>query len=149
MVLFARGHFEIFLGSFWDIFGLILIYVPIFLEKRSIFSHEILYRCLWYYSDGLCWGPFWCMILSFLKTVQYFFIKFCTDVFSITLGHLGYWGIFGPILVCYLLFLENHSILFYEILDRFLKTLWPLFMDGVQLSQGYRITTRRQVGFYH
>ena len=24
------------------------------------------------------------------------------------------------------------------------KTLWPLFMDGVQLSQSYRATTRRQ-----
>ena len=30
-----------------------------------------------------------------------------------------------------------------------LKTLWPLFMDGVQLSQGYRATKRRQFTFYH
>ena len=29
------------------------------------------------------------------------------------------------------------------------KTLWPLFMDGAQLSQGYRATTRRQFTFYH
>ena len=29
------------------------------------------------------------------------------------------------------------------------KTLWPLFMDGVQLPQGYRATTRRQFTFYH
>ena len=29
-----------------------------------------------------------------------------------------------------------------------LKTLWPLFMDGVQLSQGYRATTRRHFTFY-
>ena len=28
-------------------------------------------------------------------------------------------------------------------------TLWPLFMDGVQLSQGCRATTRRQFPFYH
>ena len=28
-------------------------------------------------------------------------------------------------------------------------TLWPLFMDGIQLSQGYRATTRRQFPFYH
>ena len=26
-------------------------------------------------------------------------------------------------------------------------TLWPLLMDGVQLSQGYRATTRRQFIF--
>ena len=31
----------------------------------------------------------------------------------------------------------------------FKKTLWPLFMDGVQLPQGYRATTRRQFTFYH
>ena len=29
------------------------------------------------------------------------------------------------------------------------KTLWPLFMDGVQLSQSYRATSRRQFTFYH
>ena len=29
------------------------------------------------------------------------------------------------------------------------KTLWPLFMDGVQLSQGYKATSRRQSTFYH
>ena len=29
------------------------------------------------------------------------------------------------------------------------KALWPLFMDGVQLPQGYRATTRRQFTFYH
>ena len=29
------------------------------------------------------------------------------------------------------------------------KTLWILFMDGVQPSQGYRATTRRQFTFYH
>ena len=34
--------------SFWVISGLILLYVPIFLEKRSIFFQEILYRCSWY-----------------------------------------------------------------------------------------------------
>ena len=30
-----------------------------------------------------------------------------------------------------------------------LKTVWPLFINAVQLSQGYRCTTRRQVTFYH
>ena len=29
------------------------------------------------------------------------------------------------------------------------KTLWPLFMDGVQLPQDYRATTRRKFTFYH
>ena len=30
-----------------------------------------------------------------------------------------------------------------------IKSLWPLFMDGAQLSQGYRATTRRHFIFYH
>ena len=29
------------------------------------------------------------------------------------------------------------------------KTLWPIYMDGVQLSQAYRTITRRQLPFYH
>ena len=29
------------------------------------------------------------------------------------------------------------------------KTIWPLFMDGVQLSQGYKVTMRKQFTFYH
>ena len=29
------------------------------------------------------------------------------------------------------------------------KALWLLFMDGVQLPQGYRATTSRQFTFYH
>ena len=29
------------------------------------------------------------------------------------------------------------------------KTLGPLFIDGVQLPQGYRATMRRQFTFYH
>ena len=29
------------------------------------------------------------------------------------------------------------------------KTLWPLFVHGVQLFQGYRATTSRQFTFYH
>ena len=33
------------------------------------------------------------------------------------------------------------------ILYQKLKTLWPLFLDGVQLSQGYRATVRRQLLF--
>ena len=29
------------------------------------------------------------------------------------------------------------------------KTLWLLFMDGVQLSRDYRAYTKRQLTFYH
>ena len=29
------------------------------------------------------------------------------------------------------------------------KTLWPIFIDGVQLSQGYRATMRRHFTFHH
>ena len=29
------------------------------------------------------------------------------------------------------------------------KKTWPLFMDGVQLSQGYRATTKKQFTFYY
>ena len=29
------------------------------------------------------------------------------------------------------------------------KTLWTLFMGGVQLLQDYRATSRRQFTFYH
>ena len=65
-------------------------------------------------------------------------MKFCTDVFGITLTITNFschvllcWGlfchIFGPTLVCDLLFLENCSIFFHEIFYRFLKTLWPFF----------------------
>ena len=94
---------RVILEYFWTYFGVCFS----FSEYGLIFSHEILYRCFWYYSDGhdtennfscdilLCWGSFW--------------------------------HIFGPILVCDLLFLENRSIFFHEISYRFLKVLWPLF----------------------
>ena len=29
------------------------------------------------------------------------------------------------------------------------KTLWPFFMNWVELSQGYSVTTRRQFTFYY
>ena len=29
------------------------------------------------------------------------------------------------------------------------KSFWPLFIDGVQLSQSYRATARKQFIFYH
>ena len=40
---------------------------------------------------------------------------------------------------------NKEKIILYEDL----KTLCLLFMDGVQLSQGYRATARRQFAFYH
>ena len=38
----------------------------------------------------------------------------------------------------YVLYAQNSQI-----------TLWPLFVDGVLLPQGYRATSRRQFTFYH
>ena len=147
------------------------------------------------------WGLFCCMFFYFLKTVQYFLMKFCTDNFSITLtvttlnkyflgrfflsvgGHFGvfwhlfgiflgpfwkiliifctdvliltmivttyflhyfhlFWGpflhIFEPNFICDLLFLQNRSMFFHEFSYKFLKTLWLLFMDEAQLSQGHK-----------
>ena len=64
--------------SFWGILWLISMYVFMFRENRSVFSHEILCRCYWYISDVhyykkklscrllLCWDPFWYMFLYFL-----------------------------------------------------------------------------------
>ena len=83
-------------GPFWVTFGLILMYVPIFLEKCSIFSHEILYRYSWYiFSDSQhtisffhalsSWNPFWCMFHYFVRIIRYFLMKSCIDVFSTTL----------------------------------------------------------------
>ena len=40
---------------------------------------------------------------------------------------------------------NKEKIILYENL----KALWVLFMDGVQLSEGYRATARRQFAFYH
>ena len=31
----------------------------------------------------------------------------------------------------------------------FKKALWPFFMDGIQLPQGYRATMTGQFAFYH
>ena len=113
------------LGYFRKHFG---VYFSFF-ENRLILSHEILYRCFCYYSDGHCTkNNFSCHVLL------------CWEPF---------WHIFGPIMVCVLLFFGNHSMFFHEIFHRFLKTLWPLFMDWVQLSQGYRATLRKQLIFYH
>ena len=41
---------------------------------------------------------------------------------------------------------SKHSRLVLQKKPSLTKTLWPLFMDGIQ---GYRATTRRQFTFYH
>ena len=42
---------------------------------------------------------------------------------------------------------ELFNFYFHEIFYRVLKTLWPLFMDWIQLSEGYRALTKRQLTF--
>ena len=51
-----------------------------------------------------------------------------------------FWVIFVLILAYNILFFENHSIFFHKILYKILKTLWPLFMDGVYYSDALSIT---------
>ena len=88
-------------------------------------------------------------------------MKFCTYVFGITLTvttlkiifHVmsssagGYFGIFWAHFCVW--FSISWELFFHEIFYRFLKVLWTLFMDWVQLSQSYRATTARQFNFYH
>ena len=83
-----------------------------FSENHLMFSHEILYICCWYYSD--CY---------YTENNILCFALLCWG---------PYWDILGPILVCDLVYLGNCSISFHEILCRFLKSLWPLFMYWVQ-----------------
>ena len=71
-------------GSLGGIFGLILGNVYLILHDCSIFSHETLYRCSWYNSDGhytqktfyimpsLCWGSFWGILGRILVHVHIF-----------------------------------------------------------------------------
>ena len=112
----------IFFASFSPLLRAILgsfqVYVYVFFENRLIFSHEIFYKYSCFYSDG-----------HYTKSSFSCHFLLCWEPF---------WGILGPILVCDVLFLENHSILFHEILYKFLKTLWLLFMDD------YRIYSRLQ-----
>ena len=82
------------LGYFGAYFGVCFS----FFENRLIFSHEILYSCFRYYSDGhytkdnfschvplggghfdIFLGLFLCVIFYFLRTVQYFLMNFLTD----------------------------------------------------------------------
>ena len=114
--------FRAIFGYFGNHFGVCFS----FFENRLILSHEILYS---YYSDD-----------HYTKNNFSCHVFLCWEPF---------WHIFGPTMVCGLLFFGNHSMFFHEIFHRFLKTLWPLFMDWVQLSRGYRATSRRQLIFYH
>ena len=88
--------FRYFWANFWN--------VPQFLENFLIFSHEILQKCSWYCYEshhtkrlfhgmfsstgsqcGVFFGLFWCILFCLLKSVQYFYEKFCTDILNITL----------------------------------------------------------------
>ena len=83
--------------GYQGILGPLLAYIPLFLENRSIFSHEIFCRCSWYYSechyifcifsyhDPLCWGAFWNIFGLVLGNCSSYILKFCTDIFRITL----------------------------------------------------------------
>ena len=111
---------RVILGYFWTYFGVCFS----FSEYGLIFSHEILYRYFWYYSDGhdtknnfscdilLCWGLFW--------------------------------HIFGPILVCDLLFLENRSIFFswnfLQIFKSFMAPFYGLGSTASRLQSHYEET---------
>ena len=57
-----------------------------------------------------------------------------------------------PQLIANKYFAKQHQHLWktpYIFINKLKKAIWPLFMDGVQLSQGYRATRRRQFTFYH
>ena len=77
----------VILGYFWAHFDVF----PIFLENHSIFFHNILYRCSWYStlifsSCHVSLGLILVYVpLYFLRTVRYFLMKLCTDVYGITL----------------------------------------------------------------
>ena len=87
--------------------GLILVYVPLYFLRTvwyflmkfctGVYGTTLTAKSLKYFihiiyvSAGIFWGIwaflnllFWWMFLYFLRTVQYFFVKFCKDVFSIT-----------------------------------------------------------------
>ena len=77
------------LGYFWANFCVCFS----FFENHLILSHEILYRCLWYYADGYYINNIFCVI------------------FSTAGGILAFLWALWPLMT----------------------TLWPLFMDRVQL----------------
>ena len=127
-------------------FCLSVFLVTLFLENHSIFSHEILYSCSFYWCSihsnnppGLLGanygygGQFWHMYLFFLISVQYFLMKLCTGVLGITLmvttlktnftswlssagGHLGVF--WDLFLHMYIFFLDIRLILRHEISHR-------------------------------
>ena len=46
-------------------------------------------------------------------------------------------------LLCYFIYL------FFYLKKKKEKALWSVFMNGIQLPEGYRATTRRHFTFYH
>ena len=105
--------FHLCWGSFGGIFTDVYFYrfTNVFGITLTVTTLKIIFHVMFSSAGGyfgIFWGPFWCEVFYFLRTVQYSF----------------------------------HGIFY-----RFLKTLWPYFMDWVQLSHGYRATTRRQFTF--
>ena len=85
--------------------GLILVYVPLYFLRTvryflmkfcaDVYGTTLTVKSLKYFIHIIyvsAWGYFWVflnllfwsMFLYFLITVQYFLMKFCTDIFSIT-----------------------------------------------------------------
>ena len=90
------------------------MYVPLFLEICLIFSHEILYRCLWHYSDG-----------NYTK-------KFYSHHLLFSWG--PFWGIFRPVVsvyVCSSISWEPFSIFSWNFLQMFLVLLWQSLHEKI------------------
>ena len=125
MSISAGGHFE---GIFGPIF-----YTPLFLENGAIFDHEIVFIVLWWSLDqkmfpsarghfGVFLSPCWHMFLYFLRTIQYFLMKFCRTTLMVTAltkkiisKFSDHVLLFCQAILAYVpLFLENPSIFSYE-----------------------------------
>ena len=91
------------LGYFWTNFCVCFS----FFENHLIFSHEILYRCLWYYADGYYINNIFCVISSTAG------------------GILAFLWALWPLMT----------------------TLWPLFMDWVQLYKAAEAQLRDSLLF--
>ena len=130
-------HSSLCWGLFWVIFGLILMFVPIFLENCSIFSCEILYRCSWYSTlkffmscvpgahstvcSSISREPFHVFSWNFVyadvcgRTLTVTTLKCFIHIIYFSAG--GHFGVFLDSLYVPPI-LENHSIFSYEILYR-------------------------------
>ena len=105
------------------------------------------------------WEPLWCMFLNFWKPLNTFSWNFL-QMFLVFLWRSLHWkNVSWPLFLGAILpyfwthygvwssISLQHSIFFHEIFHRFLKALCSLFMDWVQLSQGYKATSKGQLIF--